>query len=417
MPAATASAQPEWSHFVAVAERQPILPAGGSIVHANVGLGAGGAERQIVDTLLALSTRNLNVAFVGEDIDLPGQRFHAASLTAAGIAIDGPVAAVRDWYDLPPELGAALAVLPAAAAGRIAAMIRIFRRLQATVVHAWQDAAGVRAALAALAAGVPTIVVSGVSIAPDWVEDLGPWVGTALRATAASGRVRFANNSQTGARSYAGYLGIPQSRIAVVPNGVDVDRLDREALGGPEFRRDMALGDDERLVVGILRLAPEKRPLLWIDSAIEAARRCPDMHFVLIGDGPLGPDCKARIAASGLGRRLRNLAPMQGIGAALAAAQGLLLTSAVEGLPNVVLESMVLGTSVIATRVGDLGDIVDLRSGRLLPAEADAGAFAIALEGIPAPLVPRAAYGRVMVRDRFSPAAMIDATCALYGLR
>ena len=407
--------QPEWSRFVTVAERQTILPAGGCIVHANVGLGAGGAERQIVDTLHGLSARGRNVAFVGEDLDLPGQRFHTASLTTAGIGIQGPVAAARDWHDLTPELGASLATLPAAAAGRIAAMIRIFRRSQAGVVHAWQDETGARAALAALAAGVPTIVISGVSVAPDWVDDLAPWVGTALRAAAASGRLRFANNSRAGARSYAAYLGIPESRIVVVPNGVDVDRLDREALGRVDFRRDLAIGDDKRLVVGVLRLAPEKRPLLWIDSAIEAARRCPDMYFVLIGDGPLGPDCRARIAASGLDGRLRSLPPRQEIGAALSAAQGLLLTSAIEGMPNVVLEAMALETPVIATRVGDLEGVVDSRVGQLLPVASDASAFATALEGISSPLAPRAAHGRAIIRDQFSLAAMIEATCTLYG--
>ena len=404
-----------WSQIVDAATDRPVPSHREMIVHVNVGLGAGGAERQIVDTLLGLAARGHLAAFVGEELDLPGLRFHASSLDAAGIPVEGPVPPAPDWRDLDPAIGASLAGLPAIPAGRIVALTRTFNRLRPRVVHAWQDESGAVGALAALVAGVPKIVISGVSIAPAWVEDLGAWIGPALRAAAASDRVVLTNNSRAGARSYAAYLGVPESRITVLANGIDVERLDREALKAADFRREFDLRPEHRLVVGLLRLAPEKRPLLWIDTAIEAARRCPDMHFVLIGDGPLGPACRARIASSGLGNRLRNIPPRQSVGAAIAAAQGLLLTSKIEGMPNVVLESMVLGTPVVATRAGDLDGLMEPPEGWLMPADADRDGLAAVLGQLPVPGAARPVRGRPAILERFALNTMIELTCRLYG--
>lgn len=412
-PASTGGDDGIWDALAACAP--PPRAFDGPILHVNVGLGPGGAERQIVDTLLGLARAGGRVAFLGEELDLPGQVFHRATLAAAGVQVDGPLPAVDSWRELPADAGAALARVPGATARPIAALAAHFGRLRPSVVHAWQDETGARAGLAALLAGVPRVVLSGVSLAPDWIPGHPAWTIPAWRALARDGRVRPTNNSRAGAASYAARLGLPESAIARVPNGVDLDGLARAGANAAAARAELAAGPGDRLIVGVLRLAPEKRPLLWIEAAARAARANPSLRFALFGAGPLGPACRAAIAAAGLGARLTLRAPRADIGAVLAAADALLLTSSVEGMPNVALEALALGTPVLATAAGDLAHALTGDSGRLLPAEADARAIAEALAEFAAAPPGRTADGPAFVRREHALDTMLAATRALYA--
>jgi Glycosyl transferases group 1/Glycosyltransferase Family 4 len=400
----------EWDDLIAAAP--PPQPFDGPILHVNIGLGPGGAERQIVDTLLGLVREGARVAFLGEEIDLPGQAFHRPALEASGISVDGPLAARDAWPDLPPAIGAALARLPAPPARAIASMAAYFARMRPAVVHAWQDETGARAGMAALIAGVPRIVLSGVSVAPDWIPDLPGWTIPAWRALSRDTRVRLTNNSRAGAASYAARLGLSDDAIARVPNGVDLDALTRASAAAAAGRAELGAGPEDRLILGVLRLAPEKRPLLWIEAAALAARRAPSLRFVLVGAGPLAPACRRAIAASGLGPRLRLLAPRAEIGAVLAAADALVLTSAIEGMPNVALEALALGTPVLATDAGDLAGALTGDSGRVLPPGSDAATIAAAIVDMPR---VRTIGGPAFVRAEHALETMLAATRALYA--
>lgn len=411
------AAEDIWRDLIACAAAQPLHPdRDGPIIHANVGLGPGGAERQIVDTLLALKRDGLAVAFVGEALDLPEQAFHMATLRRAGIACAGPVSPASEWLELPSDLGAALARIPFDAAGRIVALARIFAARKARVVHGWQDESGARAVAAALIAGVPVVALSGVSLAPEWIPGLAPWAVPAWHALARSPRIRLANNSRAGAASYASHLGIAADRIAVVPNGVDLDRLAQETRDAHRLRGELGAAPDAFLVVGVLRLAPEKRPLLWIDAAASAARTAPHLRFALIGTGPLEPVCRAAIARAGLGDRLRLIAPRADAAACIAAADLMLLTSAVEGLPNVILEALAVGTPVVATAAGDIALLLAEGRGLCLPGDVDADAAAVgdAIVRAASASRPDPAAGIAFVRENHALDAMMVATRKLY---
>jgi len=147
-------------------------------------------------------------------------------------------------------------------------------------------------------------------------------------------------------------LGIPQSKLALLRNWVDIERFqprDRNAC-----RRDLALQEGfTALYVGRLIAKKGIAPLL------AAAAALPDIHFVFAGDGP---DAEKITDAA---RRLRNVDFRSRVNDAdlpryySAADVFVQLALYEEGQAAVFLEAIACGTPVIASARGCAADYLD----------------------------------------------------------
>jgi len=149
---------------------------------------------------------------------------------------------------------------------------------------------------------------------------------------------------------------VPMVRI---PRAVDAHALEPTRTPA-ETRASMGVGADTPVVVFVGSLAVEKRPdrLLRVFGGIR--RTLTDARLWIIGDGPRRDAVAAQIARDGLGGSVDLLGMQEHVADFLAAADLLLLTSDTEGTPGVVLEAAVVGTPVVATRVGGVeGCVVD----------------------------------------------------------
>jgi glycosyltransferase involved in cell wall biosynthesis len=136
--------------------------------------------------------------------------------------------------------------------------------------------------------------------------------------------------------------GLPQAKISVKPNFVDVPP-------GP------ATGDGGyMLFVG--RLSPEK----GIGVLLDAWRRLADIPLVIAGDGPLRQEVEA-VAALSCGRSLRivGLQDRAGIAALMRGARFLVFPSAwYESFPLVIAEAFACGLPVVASGLGVAAEMV-----------------------------------------------------------
>jgi glycosyltransferase involved in cell wall biosynthesis len=202
------------------------------------------------------------------------------------------------------------------------------------------------------------------------------------------------------ARWLAG-LGIPLERVRVVPNAVVV------AGPAPPPR------DTERPVrraTAIGRLVPVKR----FDQILRAMAELPGLTLRLIGDGPEEVRLRSLAGALGVsdrvvfaGRRSRE-ATLE----AMAASDTLIVASAHEGFPYVILEAMALGVPVIAPAVGGIPEVVDDgRTGLLHDGSASGIVDALTRLGETPGLAQRLSENaRILVTEKFGVPAMVDAT-------
>jgi glycosyltransferase involved in cell wall biosynthesis len=97
-------------------------------------------------------------------------------------------------------------------------------------------------------------------------------------------------------------IGVPESHIVVLPNGVDPDRF-HPLIGDAEIRRQYGL--ERKLVVGFTGiLRPWHGPELLAEAFHRIAERYPDLHLLIVGDGPSRASLEQWFADRGLSSRL-----------------------------------------------------------------------------------------------------------------
>lgn len=172
-----------------------------------------------------------------------------------------------------------------------------------------------------------------------------------------------------GVGRHARRLGVPATRVHVVPNGVDRER----------FRPDETLErkGGRPLVLFIGRLISNKGPQVLMD----AIGRVPDLDFdvVFLGDGPMRRELQREAAERGIEELVRFEGVSEDVAGWLRRADVLVRPSFTEGLPLTVLEAMASRVCVVASNVEGNRDLVrNGQSGLLFPV-GDAGALAAAL--------------------------------------
>jgi glycosyltransferase involved in cell wall biosynthesis len=196
-------------------------------------------------------------------------------------------------------------------------------------------------------------------------------------------------------------VGVAPDRTHVVANPLDVEALRRAVLD--VHRED---GPGRRLLaVGRLDAAKGFDLLPGLLAALD-----PQDRLRIIGDGPE----RARIADAarlhGVSARLTLAGWDARPGAWMAGADALLVPSRYEGMPNVVLESLALGTPVIAT--SSAGGVADLAAAgadvRIVEGAGDGPAFADAVRAVVARSAP-VALRTGLLPERFGLRASITA--------
>lgn len=192
----------------------------------------------------------------------------------------------------------------------------------------------------------------------------------------------------------------PVSRLRIVPNGIDLARIDAPVLPAELAAARAALGDvGGRRVVLVVSRRKDQHVLL---SGMEGVE--PPTLVACVG---VEPDAELQARAAALPLRHRavfipfNPRPLAFYRLANVAA----LPSRIEGLSQTLLEAMALGVPVVASDAGGNPDLItDGVTGRLVP-PLDPGAWADALSAIlgPPALAQRLAHAaRAQVRREFT---------------
>ncbi|WP_220432150.1 glycosyltransferase [Falsirhodobacter xinxiangensis] len=170
-------------------------------------------------------------------------------------------------------------------------------------------------------------------------------------------------------------------------------------------------GDDAGGLLCVARLTPQKNHRVLLAAM---ARLPGNVRLRLAGTGPEEAAIRRRIARLGLNAEL--LGHRDDIPALMAGADVLVLPSAFEGLPLVVLEAMALGCPVVATRIGGVVEALGEDHPWLVP-PGDRRALAAALAdalGKPEDRARVAAHQRQRFADRFTAARMAAETERLF---
>lgn len=155
--------------------------------------------------------------------------------------------------------------------------------------------------------------------------------------------------------------GAPAEKVRLIYNALP--GVNRPDASRAVIRAELGWADSQTLLT-VARLHPWK----GIDYLIAAVAELPELRLVVVGDGPdkrrlqaLAAPCEDRI-------RFTGALPQTDVRRLMVAADGLALYSSYEGLSHALLESLQLGTPVLASDRGGNPELVhDAINGVLVP--------------------------------------------------
>jgi glycosyltransferase involved in cell wall biosynthesis len=328
---------------------------GDGIIMVIPSLAIGGSESQLTQLALALKQRGHDVRIIVKHVGAPAfdhfrPRLESAQIPVEQIVVQRSGAADAAFPEIPP--------LDLDLHRMTRSLTIAFRRARPAVVHGWLDEMGAAAALAAVLCGVPRVVVDCRSLRPTWFETRGTGsIRAVMRVLVACGGVTFVNNSRAGADDYVRWLGV-ECPIQVIHNALDGTAIDAAVASAEIAALVQPPATDGVRIGGMMRLSRAKQPELWLRIARRYLRDHPQTTFYLFGDGPLRAKLERRIRRWGLEERIILKGTPANSAVALSQLAALLVTSDVEGTPNVALEAQWLGVPVVARRVGGIPEAI-----------------------------------------------------------
>jgi len=162
------------------------------------------------------------------------------------------------------------------------------------------------------------------------------------------------------------YENIRPERIQVIWNGIDTTPQ-VSSVRPSDLRRTLGIAPGDQIVGVCCRLAAQKGVTYLLQAVPAILAKHPGTVFLIVGDGDLRGELERTTADLGLGDRVIFTGFRSDVADILRILDVYVLPSLFEGTPLGLLEAMLTGKAVVATKVGSNAEVVeDGISGRLV---------------------------------------------------
>ncbi len=350
------------------------------IVHTEASLGWGGQEIRILSESQGLIRRGHEVRLL-----CPAEaRIHAEAASWGVPVVALPIAKKR-------------------LAG-LRALVEWFEANRCDVVNTHSSTDSWLAALAILALGRPAVIVRTRHIsAPVPRNFFTRWLYT--RAAA-----RVVTTGEALKKELVEKNGFPARMIESVPTGMDAGRYRPGGAGDRAAARAKLGLSAERMLIGIVATL---RSWKGHRHLVEAMARLPEsMALVIVGDGPQREALQSQITKLRLEDRVRMAGNQADVLPWLRALDIFALPSyANEGVPQALVQAMLVGLPCVTTAVGGIGEIAQHEHTAILVPPEDPAALAAAIAQLAADEGRRRELGeaaRKLCVEGYSQERMLD---------
>jgi glycosyltransferase involved in cell wall biosynthesis len=162
-----------------------------------------------------------------------------------------------------------------------------------------------------------------------------------------------------------GEYGIKTNNIQVLGVGVDTEKF---------FPRETPSHLSQPYILNVGRLVYRKGVQDLIQSAAIVVKQYPNIHYLIVGDGPYRESLSKLIDKLGLSKHIKllgHIGDREKLRTLYQDAIAYIHPAHYEGLPAVLLEAMACGCPVIATKIGGAADVIRHRENGLLVSPRD----------------------------------------------
>lgn len=255
--------------------------------------------------------------------------------------------------------------------------LSVIRREQADILHlhGWISANFGR--VAGRIAHVPTVMHEH-GVDPHFpvaqrIADriISPFTHTAVAVSQSVRDFLVEKRSVSAGKIHVVYLGVPLA-----------DYKPAEAHEVSAVRKELCIPTDMRVVGTIGRLDEQKGITYFLKAAAELATKLPDVHFLVVGDGPKRGELEREAQSLGIAERITFTGHRDDIPAVQATLDVQAFPSLWEGTPITIYEAMAVGKTVVSTTVDGLGEVLADGESALLVPPANPGALARGLHTV-----------------------------------
>jgi glycosyltransferase involved in cell wall biosynthesis len=165
---------------------------------------------------------------------------------------------------------------------------------------------------------------------------------------------------------------IAPEKIEVIGSAVDLSQFHPDAKPA-KLRAELDIPPDAPLIVNVGMIRPDKGQLTLVQAASLVLRKSPEARFLLVGEGTgmrkKGTRVREAISRAGLENRIFMLGYRWDVPDIMAASDLVVIASLhTEASPIVLREALASGRPLVATRVGDVDEVIEHRRHGLIVA-------------------------------------------------
>jgi len=204
----------------------------------------------------------------------------------------------------------------------------------------------------------------------------------------------------------------PREKYKVVYSGMDIAKF-LNAAPEVELREKLGIPSHAKVIGTVARLFPLKGYEYFLPFAHSVANVCPEVHFLIVGDGPMRENMDKRIARTGLEDHFHfaGLVPPDEVYRYIALMDMLVHLSLREGLPRCVVQALASGKPALGFQLDGTPEvIIDGETGYCAQAKDTKTVIASAVHILSNPdLAERMGVnGRKLVAEKFDWHKMAD---------
>lgn len=167
--------------------------------------------------------------------------------------------------------------------------------------------------------------------------------------------------SQTVATFTAAQEKINTDTFTVIYNGIDIKKLEREARESDpiETRRTLGVSPEERVIINVARVVPQKNHRLLLEGFALFAGSHPRYKLLIVGGGNALEKMKQYAAELGLTSRVQFLGYRTDVPRLLGISVFFVSTSLIEGFSIAHVEALACGVPVLTTKTAGSDEMIE----------------------------------------------------------
>jgi len=159
-------------------------------------------------------------------------------------------------------------------------------------------------------------------------------------------------------RNILKYDKIPEDKIQVIYNGVDLDAF-HESFDKDQIKNKLGINPNVPVIGTVGRLNEQKGHIYLLQAILKLKNKFPDIKVLIVGDGPLMEELKSFANSSGLSNNVIFTGFRKDIPALLSIMDIFVFPSLWEGLGNALIEAMAAGKAIIASNLTPINEVID----------------------------------------------------------